>query len=866
MQSFLVRTYSGMTDITILRKAIRVTDLYVEANVHFLDHSYAEYGLSEEDICEVLSYREMFHGLPKNVYLLGSPGRGKTIFCLRLVETWVKAVSKRNLGVQTGYDSLTDEQLFLAETFDLVLFVSLRNAEANESIRDMIHSQIFLENPNLSRYVDDCLSKMPQRVLVLLDGLDEWPGFVENRTLSRAGLNNCLTLITSRHSVLDTLRIHANDRAFEIRELSEANVTQLAENVLNQVFHSPEPSTKAQAFAHALKQSKLPVVTEVPIILAFLVCLWFESTKSKFEDSLTSLYAHILEFLLRDHKRINRDFGKDSHRRLPSLLLDYPMVNQHRDLLLSVGSFAYDCLLNDNTGSFSKMSLEGMLGQEQMHSCLSTGILTLLPVPDTKSRGKVQVAFFHKTIQDYLAAIFIAADVCGPSKKVSQLDKLFHHISTMGKALELGNVLTFVCGFVPSLSSKISKHIDTVAARCPQVESYRHSLAERYKFSHNYSIYRYVKNIQRLQKMCYVEAMRTESFSSQSASERIIVAFGVPFEYRLPPDKFVFSDVAVVDKIDDIVVDMLSQNAKELKSVYIDLPDKLDTTDIHKAILNTSKVIRLRLDKACSFVLSKLSPLQTRYLQSISIVLRDADGFPDQFNSFNVLTHLSLDIFGGHELIHGLQAFFFSKTTLKELEINRLQCVDRIGCPVMCKMALNLTKQVAVRRLRLDNVNSSCTLISSSSDLEELEISGMTNNPSSVLCHLPSMNLTSLTIGHLGRHFRWTKSDYEFLKNCLSRIQSLRRLRLLGVRYFYLEVSERARALKEICLQNVAFSVNGWEMFLQSLLNSSCKAEVEIYHPENFALAEQYLRKAFQSVDVVKGGYRFQTRPVGGRT
>lgn len=599
IQSFLLDTYGSLTSLHILGKGVQVTDLYVDAAVYRID-SWLK--LTNEDNAnteKVSDYKQMLSDAFRNVYLIGSPGRGKTTFCLRLVQTWANALEKQKSKLE-----LSDDESYLAERFDLVLFVRLRTTDKN-NIQDMLQAELFQENPRLLPYVENYISEHPKKVLIILDGLDEWQPYREQLLPKRSGLNNCLILITTRHSVLDALKADANDQLFEIRELNELNVRDLAKNVLEYVYHANQPLDKAIAFVSALRKRKLHLVTEVPIVLTFLVGLWFEN--KEFGDSKTTVYCHLLNFLLRvsEHSK-SYQFSRSRQTQLP-LYDDYPFIDLHYELIVDVGAFAYNCLLNDAVStSFSKLSLVGYFGDERTTVCLVSGLLTILPQPSVRDPSKVQVVFFHRTIQDFLAAFFIASEIC--HKKDDGLNKLLQYASTVDKMLKLGNVFTFLSGLVSEKSHNISSHLAATTSKSMHVENFRQSLSERYPFSHKVHLYKKIKAIQNLQLLCYVESAYNRKESVQTSSHMINVLFGIIFEHGSPPENFVMHDIVMVDKIDKYLKTLLAQNTTSLKSVYIDLPNRLETEEVEDLILKTTSLVRLRLDRSTSEIIYRFCP------------------------------------------------------------------------------------------------------------------------------------------------------------------------------------------------------------------------------------------------------------------
>lgn len=771
----------------------------------------------------------MFSGAFRNVYLVGYPGMGKTAFCLRLVETWANALRRHSANLH-----LTDGQEYLAKRFDLVLFVRLGATKKNV-VADMLKTELFLENPQLFNCVEFYIRERPDRVLIILDGLDEWQSDPEQQFPKRDQLNHCLIFTTTRHAVFDKLNVDASDRLFEIRKLSEENVKVLARNVLQFVYDEDQPSKKASLFLSVLRRKRLYLVTDVPIILAFLVGLWYEN--EEFGHSKTAVYCHLLNHII--------SFGFTRHlkqhaNRLNQLVLDEDClhIKTHYDLVLDVGEFAYDCLLNDKVSKLSSKSyLEELFGKENTKYCLASGLLTVLPKPCVSNPQKVHVVFFHRTIQDFLAAFFISFMV--HNKSDDHLNKLLQYADTTEKIKDLRNVITFLCGLASEKSHKISLHLAETFSDSSDVENYRRGLDDRYRFSNK--SYKVMKAIQKLQLVCYLES---------------------EFNKNKHVHNFVMNDIVVEDKIDENLKTLMVQNKFLLKSLYIDLPNRLVTQDIKHLILETTSLVRLRLDRSASEILYELDSRHFRSLQSLTASIHDHHLLPMLLLELKMLRFLSLDLQGGHALFQDLQMFFDQSLSLEELELNKV-CVDTLSCRQLCRMPVSLTKLVDLKHIRLDDVYSCCTTIPLTSVLRELEITGLVYNPSSILCCVSDQYLTTLTLGHLGANYRWNEEDYLTIERLLSNITSLRYLRLMGIIniYTHIRICKDAKEIKAIRLDSVTLTKPGaWETFLESVHECTSQCEIFILEPGYYNVPESFLKERFYDVRLSKNSYIFKQR------
>lgn len=178
-------------------------------------------------------------------------------------------------------------------------------------------------------------------------------------------------------------------------------------------------------------------------------------------------------------------------------------------------------------------------------------------------------------------------------------------------------------------------------------------------------------------------------------------------------------------------------------------------------------------------------------------------------------------------------------------------------------MPVNLTKLALLTRLRLDDVNSSCLVISMPSVLRELEITGLVYNPSSILRCVSDQYLTSLTLGHLGANYRWNEEDYLSIERLLSEITSLRYLRLIGIMnvYTHIRICKNAKEIKAIRLDSVTFTKpDAWETFLESVHECTSQCEIFIIEPGYYNITESFLKDRFDDVRLSKNCYIFKQR------
>ncbi|XP_052771236.1 uncharacterized protein LOC128210931 [Mya arenaria] len=867
-QDFLLKRYEHITEMHVLscvQSSVNVGGIYVDSTICNAKQRYGFFPNAEKHAERVTSYQQFFDGEnPKNVYLIGSSGRGKTTFCLQMIHRWCKGTLLRQEGAP-----MDENETYLCETFDVILLVYLANALRGNSVIDMIKDQLFVENQRHYDFVMKHLSQHPRRVLLILDGYDEWQGSDDGKLPSREHLNNCVTLMTLHHSKVGSLPIKHSDQLYELQELDERSVRKLVEKIARSVC-GDDQGRRVNACLQALKQRHLTLVTEIPLVLTYLVCFWYDT--GGFGDSRTDIYFQLLQFLLNKSTKINQTRRSDDRHqtKLPKLIEKYNICRYFEEFLLSLGRFAFDCLLNEHSPTtFTRLSLESLLGKDKIDLGLSTGLLALSPMPSAQSPGRVDVRFFHNTVRDYLAAVYVASDP-DHSKPIK---KLLAYVDTFEKVLDMSDVMIFLCGLMPQDGEQISTHIAALSSTSRPIQTYRNSLDERYVFGRRQqlSTYKYAKLIQKLQLRCYRETERNRKYSS---SKPVVVKSvgGVLFTTPGRKLRFTLNDVLVVDQVSDVILDVIScQNVDDLKSIYVDVPGKEDTSLVRLVIAKCTVVERLHLDEASSHVILTMNAVQLKLLTSLTLVLKDIPALPSSFCALTSLCYLSLEVSGSHQMVKDLQALLLSRTQLIELELEKVRCMDHQKALEECDFSLNLTKQTRLRRIYLNDVNSECTTLPLS--VNDVNVSGLVRNVSSVFRSFdkPTATVTELGVGHAGT-FLWTQFDYRTLFETLPNMHYLCYVSIVGVKYYDLALSSRAKDLKEVFLHDVMMYEHGWLSFLTSLSNGTSTSDVEILNSNVYSkhggsqpltsnrAVEEFIRSHFINVVVTPTSFKFQTR------
>ena len=320
------------------------------------------------------------------VLVEGSPGMGKTTFCLKISYDW------------------TNEKIpndFCFPVFELVLLLKCRDIHGD--IMEAITEQLLPEDTDekvmkeIMDYIKDIHNQ--EKILIILDGLDELPKTAEthvDKLMYRRILPFCYVLVTSRQERGIVVRQKVD---FDILLQIEGFTDQDAFEYIRRHFsHSGwENLSKGERLIEAIQENSfLHALPNNPLNL-LLLCVVFEDYQGELPSFRTELYQIIIRCLLR------RYCAKHN--------LEVPGDNQalekvFEDSLLVLGELAWRCLLE---GRFSFREEELAKFESKIKGLAARELgLVFKEASMKKIDPQHEYHFFHKTFQEYLAATYLA--------------------------------------------------------------------------------------------------------------------------------------------------------------------------------------------------------------------------------------------------------------------------------------------------------------------------------------------------------------------------------------------------------------------------------------------------------------------------
>ena len=475
--------------------------------------------------------------LSTRIIIKGEAGSGKSVFCLKLVESWrqLKQSQKhehvcekhsqliRQLEKDGELPRLLNQlrpdpwsplleipctrcemQQCLSQ-FDLLYYVPLRDAtEGKTSVVDMVCDAVCNNCQEEIDRTKRLLSNKNVRCLIVLDGVDEWPnppGFTGLPT-TRGLSMKCVLLWTMRPWKLAHLQLKPkhDDHMVTVSGLALYSVAKVIEKILVKFYGLSGEALKSKFLAYCDKvtDKTLEGIMRMPMMLIAACHLWHREDVSSLNKSLdtkqsfsvTHLYLEILDQMIQNGVRrqnkegiskliqipqtsvlSDKEINPSTYPNLPIILRKFQHVCHFIDMLLPFCELAFTDLMSAETKLvFHKGQLEGQLGKSHVDLAHRLGLISQAKVRYKYPQPNVSVSFYHKSVQELLAAMYMT---CGPQDAVTSFCQ---YCSTLEKAMETANITKFVVGLDPELGCRICEHITNIVNSDRHITEYSWTL------------------------------------------------------------------------------------------------------------------------------------------------------------------------------------------------------------------------------------------------------------------------------------------------------------------------------------------------------------------------------------------------------
>ena len=350
----------------------------------------------------------------KNILIVGRPGIGKTLFCMKFMRDWAS-------------DRLFDEAQNSELRFDVAFLVKFRrlNSTAELTLRELLDKSEF--STNMTDEVWDYILENPSKVLFVFDGIDEYSARKEiqdddsiyrdtveekmplhalyTKITSGKLLDGATVLTTTRPTAVSCIRNPHPSRVVEILGFSSGQVKNYVER-----YTGDDKDGGKTIWQHISNNLNLFSLCYIPVN-CFIIC---------------SCLLHILKIQ-------SNSYSADAFARLPTKLTQiyscavklifFRHSDRYRNKTVGQDEIFknFDELDEEVKGDFKKLGTIAFKGikeerltfeSNEVANLEDCGLLHRLPdsEPDPKRpfKGpKAQYCFQHLTIQEFLAAKYV---------------------------------------------------------------------------------------------------------------------------------------------------------------------------------------------------------------------------------------------------------------------------------------------------------------------------------------------------------------------------------------------------------------------------------------------------------------------------
>ena len=376
-------------------------------------------------------YSELFashghHLIPKRILVYGRPGIGKSTLTKKLAVDWSRGNKE------------------ILKKFAVVLLIKLRDVCNTQDLCAMLKKAELLSAGDLNLMVFSQLYHYilcnQQEVLLILDGYDEYSAETSSPVhliWKGSQLRDCTVLITTRPRKKDELRPGSHAQ-FEINGFNEWQVKTFALKFLCD-------QTEVNKFTNFLSGRDLWDLAEIPLLLLMLVLSWNVNEYQGPSASRALLYSNFCQTLL-DHVT-----AKTSDETFRSM-------DEYREDLAKLGELAWEALLNDCL--YFKLSklpedIQLLIGKFIDFGFLQTSNLSSSPRPERLA------LFLHKSVQEFLSALFIVRDLKNAKGAFYCLSK----VDSFERFEELFEVFKFVSELSSEATVAVFSHLKMIGEK-----------------------------------------------------------------------------------------------------------------------------------------------------------------------------------------------------------------------------------------------------------------------------------------------------------------------------------------------------------------------------------------------------------------
>ena len=482
--------------------------------------------------------RDAGEKLSSRILIKGEAGSGKSVFCLKLVESWYQL--KQSVKHEHVYEKHSElirqleEDRKLPELlkklcsyryrrprlpeipcteyemkqcltqFDLLYYVPLRDAtEGKTSVLDLVCDAVCNKRQNAIDKTKRLLDNDNIRCLIVLDGVDEWPNPPEFNGLPNSdGLgDNCVLLWTMRPWKLVQLQLKPkhDDHILIVSGLSPYSVAKVIEKILTTFYGLKGEALKLRFLAYCEKvtDDTIEGIMRMPMMLIAACHLWHREEaigSNKLSDgeqpfSKTHLYLSLLDLMIQNASRKQNKQGNMEQNHATSLSghrennpYNCPRMPKILKTFDHVSHFI-DMLLPFCELAFTDlMSAETKLvfNKDQLERRLGKSHVDIAHrlglISQAKVRGNIGCPQNVSVSFYHKSVQELLAAMYMACGTPDAFTSFCGYCATVEKVMETANITMFVLGFDPSLGCRMCEHIRNIVNSDPDITEYRRTL------------------------------------------------------------------------------------------------------------------------------------------------------------------------------------------------------------------------------------------------------------------------------------------------------------------------------------------------------------------------------------------------------
>nr|XP_054761465.1 protein NLRC5-like [Lytechinus pictus] len=339
--------------------------------------------------------------LPNRLLVEGEGGVGKTTLCSKIAWDWAE-----------GYEEYNQ--------FNWVVVVPLRNVIKGQTIGDCMKNYLNENNIVSPKQIENYMICQPSKVLIVLDGLDEYDGDLStddgsdiSQVLRLDKFQKCTVLVTTRpwkaHQIKCNQQFGGSYAFIAVEGYSVENVSTYISKYFVKDVDAGKELIRFIEVNDVIKENMAPF----PIYVAMLCILWENIDIKKLETirrlkTFSQLFEQMIIFLIDHYVSKLKAANALNEERLEN------EFKQAESCIKQIGSVAFSGLLGRKL-AFKVNDFRSF--KDAMETCCRIGVLSR--DHEHVSRWKrsmrdspavtTNVFFPHKLFQEYVAALYLAS-------------------------------------------------------------------------------------------------------------------------------------------------------------------------------------------------------------------------------------------------------------------------------------------------------------------------------------------------------------------------------------------------------------------------------------------------------------------------